>query len=150
MSKVCKKCGHELPITEFYVHPRMADGHLSFCKECVKERVRAYGKRPYVMQRDRERRRGGKDPLHIMRVAIYQQTHKEQCRRSKRKYAVGNPVRRSARRQLNQAIAKGLLRREPCAVCGTTENIHAHHPNYAKPLEVVWFCPIHHGEAHWK
>lgn len=31
-------------------------------------------------------------------------------------------------------------------VCGTTENIHAHHPDYNKPLETVGLCdPCHIG-----
>lgn len=24
----------------------------------------------------------------------------------------------------------------------------AHHPDYSKPLEVVWYCRVHHFEAH--
>ena len=39
--KVCKRCGRELPISEYYEHPQMGDGHLNFCKDCVKAAVRS-------------------------------------------------------------------------------------------------------------
>lgn len=38
--KTCFKCNVEKPISEFYVHKMMGDGHLGKCKECAKNDVR--------------------------------------------------------------------------------------------------------------
>lgn len=36
-SKKCKKCGRELPLTEFYAHKKTSDGKGIYCKECCKQ-----------------------------------------------------------------------------------------------------------------
>lgn len=33
-TKVCKKCGQELPLDQFYTSANCKDGHLNVCKKC--------------------------------------------------------------------------------------------------------------------
>lgn len=56
--------------------------------------------------------------------------------------------REKASGKVQTAIRKGLLIRQPCERCGSTERIHAHHDDYSKPLDVMWLCPLHHRQRH--
>lgn len=51
-------------------------------------------------------------------------------------------------RETDRAIKKGILVRQPCEVCGSTEQNRAHHDDYNQPLKVRWFCEKHHREYH--
>lgn len=58
------------------------------------------------------------------------------------------PERVAARKAALAAIAAGKLVRQPCEVCGTTEDVQAHHEDYSKPLEVKWLCRPDHRALH--
>ena len=52
----------------------------------------------------------------------------------------------SARSYVHVYLKRGKLERKPCEVCGALE-VEGHHPDYTKPLDVVWLCHRHHLEA---
>ena len=50
-----------------------------------------------------------------------------------------------ARQKLNHAIKKGIIKRlEKCEKCISEFRVYAHHPDYSKPLEIIWLCQICH------
>ncbi len=64
-----------------------------------------------------------------------------------KRYRNNYPDRARARGLVGKRIQRGAsMQKEPCSVCG--EEAEMHHPDYAKPLEVVWLCKKHHHEVH--
>lgn len=64
-----------------------------------------------------------------------------------KEYKQKNPEKIKARLLVKEAIKKGILPKQPCVECGDV-NSKGHHPNYSKPLEVVWLCQKHHQRVH--
>lgn len=65
--KACFKCGAEKPLTDFYKHPQMADGHLNKCKDCNRQDAKAHRDSNLEKVRAYDRARGyrEKDPKRI-------------------------------------------------------------------------------------
>ena len=59
-----------------------------------------------------------------------------------------HPTRYAAHLAVAVALRDGRLERQPCEVCGSTENVDAHHPRYDRPLDVQWLCRTHHVRLH--
>lgn len=61
MEKACFKCTQVKPLTEFYKHAQMGDGHLNKCKECTRKdtenRYNALRTDPAFLEKERERGR---------------------------------------------------------------------------------------------
>lgn len=129
MSKVCITCKAAKPLADFYAHPAMKDGVLSRCKECHKAAVRLH-RRQSDRVREYDRKRGARRSL--ADTQAYRRLYPEAYR---------------AHTAVNNAIRDGRLEKEPCLFCGDVE-VHGHHRDYSKPLDVVWLCPRCHHRLH--
>ena len=76
--------------------------------------------------------------------------NRERTSKYRAKLRRDNPLVSKARDLYSWAVKSGKLMRQPCELCNSTENVHGHHEDYTKPLEVRWLCRKHHGEAHRK
>jgi hypothetical protein len=133
--KTCFKCYRSLPLSEFYKHSAMADGHLNKCRACAKKDVHIHRENNLDSIREYDRQRA-KFPHRLLK-----NTNNTKRSRSQfpKKYAAHNAV--------NAAVRSGRLERQLCERCGSLR-VHAHHEDYSKPLEVMWLCPAHHKERH--
>jgi len=134
--KKCFKCGEVKPLDDFYKHSQMADGHVNKCIVCNKKDVHEHRVLQIDKIREYDRERGStkkRIERNSARMKIYKKEHPEKVK---------------ARAKANDAVRCGKMVKKPCAVCGTTKRIEKHHPDYAKPLEVVFLCSVHHKRAH--
>jgi hypothetical protein len=129
--KECFKCKRVLPLSSFYRHKQMSDGHIGKCKECAKCDARKNRDKNLDYYRDYDRKRGNRqDPSYL------------------KEYRERYPVKYKAHNLVNNAIRAGHLKRKPCAECLSTDGTHAHHDDYAEPLNVRWLCAVCHRRWH--
>lgn len=128
IKKKCFKCGRELPLSEFYVHPQMKDGHLNKCKDCAKRDVQILysikSQDEEWMERERKRGREKRRKYHY--------TKSEAARIKTQRY----PQSREAKRywRVRTTIPNGF---------------ELHHWNYHLPFDVIMLPRRIHHRVHW-
>lgn len=104
-----------------------------------KEEIKAYCDNPEVRRKHRE-----VDKIYKRKARLSGKVNgTEEFRKWKEKHPLGV----LAQQKINYRIKTGQIKREKCQVCGR-DKAHAHHPDYTKPLEVLWLCSIHHQRLH--
>ncbi len=148
VTKRCFKCGEIKPLSEFYKHPEMLDGHVNKCKECNKKDVieNRLKREDYYKAYDRLR-----STLPHRKEAKSEYGKREEVKERKRKLVPKDPLtakkRKDAAVAVSNAVRDGRMSREPCFICGNPDT-QGHHPDYDRVYDVVWLCTKHHGEVH--
>lgn len=123
-------------------------GITNYCKEHWKARVKANRRAKLEQYQAYERQRANL-PHRLFARQQYAATPRGQERMTaaKHRWRERNPEKRAAHVIVGNALRCGKLQRQPCEGCGG-ENVHAHHDDYSKPLEVRWLCPACHAQHH--
>lgn len=130
MSKRCFKCCKTKDLDDFYVHKAMADGYLGKCKACTKKDVTAHRNKNLARIREYDKRRA-KLPH-----------RKKQLQERVRRFRKESPLAYAAHTILSNAVRAGKIKKpKRCQICKRKRKLHGHHPDYYKPLEVIWACP---------
>ena len=170
MLKKCNKCGMVKDIDDFYKNRNTNDGHEIRCKYCCKKhnkeyyhenrkRLRKYSAkyRENNSEKVKKYHTENRSKIRLQQIESYAENpevRKKECRKW-RKTETGRrfyrdyyvitkkeyPEKIRARYEVSCAIKSGELNRGRCTVCNGKYNIHAHHDDYFKPLDIDWLCP---------
>jgi hypothetical protein len=136
-TKECARCHAWLSLTEFRKQATTRDGLRTWCRRCCREYLRTY----YTKHRDQFRRYAKKQDSKYPDRAAEREYHRRWMNDHPEVSAAGNAV--------NNAITAGRIARPSnCEICEGIGNIHGHHPDYNKKLEVAWLCRQCHNRLH--
>ncbi len=147
--KQCSRCKKSKELSEFYKNSSKKDGYGSHCKACrstyfqTKERRKAHNYQNWQYSQTPK----GKI-VKARSNARFRQTekYKTAIRKHREKY----PARRKAQIILHNAVATEKISRPNfCTTCQRSCTPQGHHPDYSKPLEVIWLCHLCHMSLHW-
>ena len=141
--KFCIKCKIVKPKIEFSKHKKAKDGLQSQCKFCRKkeyqqnkERYKELAKKYYQKNKEKILIRNREYHKKYLKTEQGKKTKVLMSRKMRRLY----PKRAYARNAIYNAIRRGqIIPKKFCELCGA-KNPEKHHPDYNKPLEVVYVC----------
>lgn len=127
---ICTKCKNTKNIDDFYIGRKQ-------CKSCCIKSSLSWKKKNPEKNRELARNwaKDNKDKATLLNVI--------QVGKWRGKF----PERYKAHSKLNNSIRDKKISKGKCRDCGS-KNVHAHHSDYSKPLDVIWLCPLHHKKIH--
>lgn len=137
--KQCFRCHRTLPLSDFYKHKMMGDGHLGKCKSCTREDVRLSRLANLEKTRAYDRDRNRNNP----------ERKRKDREKQRNKRAKEGVVYTSAHNIFSRAIKTGkIVRPDHCSRCLIQCQPQGHHDDYNFPLDVMWLCPPCHAQRH--
>ena len=133
----CTKCKQVWELSQFIKKAKRRGGDSPHCQEC----------RDKNNLHNAKWRENNLESRHRAQKA-WREKNRAKTRQNMVRWNLRNKDKKAAHNAVKIAVRNGVLMRGDCSICGSTENIHAHHEDYTKPLEVDWFCKHHHREYH--
>lgn len=140
-TKPCTRCKQVKSLDQFTRRKDRPSGYVSRCKQCaVTETVRSWQKNK-VKYRTPESRKKNTE-----RMAAWRKQNVEKVKIINFKSYHNAKEKFHTRYLLNSAVRAGKILKLSCQYpqCGNIKT-EAHHFDYAKPLDVKWFCKKHHA-----
>jgi hypothetical protein len=152
----CSPCSEIKDLSDFPFQKKSSTGLAGVCRKC------SYQRNKIALQRRRNRY-----PLKELTYKREYQSRPEIRRKVRERYVQNrnaNPEKFKAKEAIQKQSEKGkarnalriavhagkIIKPEKCERCKTDGYVEGHHPDYSKPLEVVWLCRPCHRKVHWK
>ena len=161
-SRICTACKIEKPFDEFGNYKKGKWGKREQCKVCIRVKNKKYERanpdkmtakhnrwyeknKDHVAEYRRKRYADNPEPFKERSIAYRKSKNNEPVKKYKYKY----PHKKRAHLYVELAIEYGhLTRPNNCSKCKIECKPQGHHPDYSKPLEVIWLCPKCHSFEH--
>lgn len=119
------------------------------CRQCNREAVVRYKQR-HTERVAKARAEYARTEQGRERNRRWARAHRDEVIAAQRAQRELEPEKHRAWEAVGRAVRTGRLARpDACERCGANEfTPHAHHRDYAKPLNVVWLCPSCHKAEH--
>ena len=133
-TKICFKCKQDRPLSEYYKHSQMADGHLNKCKACTKkdvsERYNALIEKPEFKESEQKR---GRNKYHRLYKGVKKKLSPEDGAKYRARYA-------------EKILARNAVQHHKMNVPGS----HLHHWSYNPEhfRDVIEMTVKDHSKAH--
>lgn len=138
----CSMCGDVKPIDQFEKRATKPMGRGYRCRPCMVVKSKDYYTRHLAARREYARNLGLRHP----------KDRSKYRRLSSRELMEREPEKEAARRKLRNEVQKGRItkpsRCEDCQNPKEQRQLHGHHADYSKPLDVRWLCARCHGARH--